>query len=165
MALIPCSGKTVIVRCLRLLFGMKADRTESSLVQVLQLGCHHLRRMWRARKRSVANSHSSGHSADPAEMAEVLADVSPLSPTTLTLVPRAQSRARRPRRAHHEAYRPRRQHFQHACRCPRSLHLHWYHSIRVLPRPRNGRLHDGRLDLSMGRGIARNLGSIGRNAC
>jgi vacuolar-type H+-ATPase catalytic subunit A/Vma1 len=67
------------------------------------------------------------------EMAEVLMDfpeVSPLLPVLMTTNTNSQAayhQSKRQRRTYHEAYHPYRQHIQHACRCPRSFHLHWYY--------------------------------------
>jgi hypothetical protein len=92
------------------------------------------------------------------EMAEVLMDfpeVYNIAPHTHSIIHTdffpAHHRSRRPQRTNHEAHLPHRQYLQHACRRPRSLHLHRNYSGRILPRPRQSRSHDGRLHLPLGR--------------
>jgi V/A-type H+/Na+-transporting ATPase subunit A len=62
--------------------------------------------------------------------------------------------------AAHGADGPDRQHLEHARRGPRGLGLHRDHDRRVLPRHGLRRLADGRLDLALGRGHARDLGRL-----
>mmetsp|Transcript_29840 Transcript_29840/g.62776 ORF Transcript_29840/g.62776 Transcript_29840/m.62776 type:complete len:229 (-) Transcript_29840:569-1255(-) len=121
---------------------MRKDGHFPIALQVLQLRRHRLRRMRRARKRD-------GGSA--------------------VRFPRVdhdhQRRGRQGKGSRdHETHHFGRQHFQHACGCPRSFHLHRYHPRRVFPRPGNERVHDGGLHLSMGRSPSRDLGSTRRDA-
>ncbi|XP_075301167.1 V-type proton ATPase catalytic subunit A-like isoform X1 [Opisthocomus hoazin] len=106
-------------------------------VQVLQQRRHRLRRLRRAGQRDVRG---------PARL------------------PRAHHGGGREDGDHHEAHDAGGQHLQHAGGRPRSLHLHRHHALRVLPRHGPPRQHDGRLHVALGRGAARDLGALGRDA-
>jgi len=73
-------------------------------VEVLQHRCHRLRRVWRAGERNGGGA---------------------------VRFPRTYHGGGRQRSRHLEAYLPCGKYIQHACCCPRSVHLHGYHHCRV----------------------------------
>ena len=116
---------------------LRQDGDLAVAVQVLQQRRDHLRRLWRARQWDGRGAQG---------------------------LPAAHHGSGRSHRVDHEAHVARRQHVQHARGGPRGLHLHRHHAQRVLPRHGLQRGHDGRLDVALGRSVARDLGPLGRNA-
>mmetsp|Transcript_33710 Transcript_33710/g.62304 ORF Transcript_33710/g.62304 Transcript_33710/m.62304 type:complete len:241 (+) Transcript_33710:433-1155(+) len=110
---------------------VRQDRHLPVPLQVLQLGRHRVRRVRRARQRDGGG---------PVRLSRTDHD--------------GQGRGDGGREGggHHEADHPRGQHVQHARGGAGGVHLHRHHPRRVLPRPGHERVHDGRLDLSVGRG-------------